>query len=409
MITADTIKAFAPKAWPDYVDALVAGKAEIEGGGINTPLIWCHFISQLAHESRGLSLVREDTTWTGARMKALWPKRFPLGAADPRIALCRGDAQKLANLAYGSINGNQGGDDGWDYRGGGLIQLTGRANYRACGQSIGIDLEHDPGVIEDPAVAIKAVLWFWTRNDLTRFARHNYGRAVGNGINRGNPYSAQEPIGFKDREQWFRRAWAMWGEGALPDEAVLCLGAHGPQVQQVQIRLKELGYAVGAVDAVLGPATARALAGFKLDRRRAGADLEPDEGVGPLTLAALGSADRAPLSPERTEATVASLSAAGSTGVATGQRAKATGQAGLYLGAAAGAAQLGLLDTVNSWLSGINVFHMAAVPAIDAAKWALNNWLWVGVMIGGVWMYVRGGEVIVARLRAHRDGSNLGR
>lgn len=410
MITAESIRTYAPKAWPDHAEALVAGRTEIEAAGITTPLIWSHFIAQIAHESGGLTITREDTSWTGARMKALWPLRFPLGPADPRIVMCRGDPQALANLAYGRVNGNQGGDDGWTYRGGGLIQLTGRAAYRECGRAIGLDLEATPEAITDPAVSLKAALWYWTRADLNRFARHNYGRAVGNGINRGNPYAARDPIGFGDREQWFRRAWAIWGEGqVLPDDRTLHLGAHGPVVKRLQSSLKAKGYPVGAVDGVLGPATARAIAGFKLDQRRLGSQLEPEESVGPLTLAALESASHAPLSPDRMTATVADLARSGSTEVAAGQQARATGQAGLYLGAAAGAAKLGLINQVSHWMSGVSAFHLAAVPAVDAIKWGLNNALWVAVIVGGIWMWMRGKDVILARLRAHRDGSNLGR
>lgn len=409
MITAETLLQYCPKAWEGYVDAFVAGKAEIEAAGINTPLIWSHFISQLAHESMGLAITRENTAWSGDKMKALWPKRFPLGRFDPRIIKAQGEPSLLANLAYATVNGNEGGDDGWEYRGGGLIQLTGRANYRAAGEAIGIDLEGEPELIEDPGVGLKVALWYWQGHDLTRFAVHNYGRAVGNGINRGNPYSAQEPIGYDARQKWFSRAWALWGVGDLPSDGTLYLGAYGPKVSSVQARLKQLDYPIGAIDGVLGPATARALAGFKLDRRRAGVDLEPEEWVGPLTLAALDHADSAPLSPARQRATVADLAAAGSTEVATGQKAKGLGQVALYTGAAAGAGEIGVLDLVRdavSWLPGMQA---TLAPVLAAIQWGLKNALWVAVLVGGVWLWIRGRDVILARLEAHRTGANLGR
>jgi putative chitinase len=402
MITAELIREFAPKAWEGYVDAFVAAKAEIEAAGINTPLIWSHFISQLAHESMGLAIVREDTSWSGERMKALWPKRFPLGKLDPRIMACRGDPELLADLAYGK--------DGWLYRGGGLIQLTGRDNYRAAGEAISVDLEGEPDLIEDPAISLKTALWYWTRADLNRFAVHNYGRAVGNGINRGNPYSALEPIGYHDRQRWFARAWALWGGGAAhPLEEELYLGAYGPKVSNVQARLKQLGYPIGAIDGVLGPTTARALAGFKLDRRRQGVDLEPDERVGPLATAALDAAEPAPLSQDRIAATVTTLAASGSTEVVTGQRAKGTGQALLYTGAAAGAGQAGILDMVQDMLSWLPGIQATLVPAIAAVQWGLKHALWVAVVVAGVWMWIKGRDVILARLEAHRSGANLGR
>src|SRR5678809_817354 len=81
---------------------------------------------------------------------------------------------------------------------------------------------------------------------------HGYGRTIGNAINRGNPWSSLDPIGYSDRQKWLVRAWAVWGEGELLEPAELYQGAWGPKVGSVQRRLKELGYAVGTIDAVLG-------------------------------------------------------------------------------------------------------------------------------------------------------------
>jgi len=410
-VTKADLERFAPHALPEYVDTLVAGWNALCQAGINTPLRWCHFLAQVAHETGGLRIVRENTHWTPAQMKALWPSRFPLGSADPRIVAARGDDQALANLAYSNRAniGNQGGNDGWDYRGGSFLQLTGRAAYAECADAIGVPLEAQPDLIERPEVGLSAALWVWGRHDNNEFADHNYGRTIGNAINRGNPWSSQDPIGYQGRRQWFDRAWAVWGDNGQPGSEELFLGAWGPKVASVQRRLRELGYAVGSIDAVLGPATARALAGFKLDRRRAGVDLEPEERVGPLTLAALEQADGAPVSPERREATVATLAAAGSTEVVAGQRAQALGRVTVGTAVAAGAGDLGLLDTVKDALGGLPALQTVVAPVIAAVQWGLKNALWVAVLIGGVWLYIKGKDVVLARLRAHQTGANLGR
>lgn len=410
-VTRTDLQRFAPHALDGYLDALVAGWGALTTSDINTPLRWCHFLAQIAHESGGLRITRENTRWTPTQMKALWPTRFPLGAADPRIIKARGDEQALANLAYSARAdiGNEGGDDGWDYRGGGLIQLTGRDCYRECGEAIGVPLEAQPGLIERPEVSLSAAVWEWGRHDNNEFADHNYGRTIGNAINRGNPWSSLDPIGYSDRQKWLVRAWAVWGEGELLEPAELYLGAWGPKVGSVQRRLKELGYAVGTIDAVLGPATARALAGFKLDRRRAGVALEPEERVGPLTLAALEQENRAPLSPAREQATVASLAQAGSTEVATGQKAQTLGRTAVITATAAGAGDLGLLDTVKDALGGLPALQTVVAPVIAAVQWGLKNALWVAVLVGGLWLYVKGKDVVLARLKAHQTGANLGR
>jgi len=416
MITAAQLHLFTPHAWPGYCDALAQGGTELTAAGLTTPLRIAHFLAQCAHETGGLTILRENTGWSGERMKALWPARFPLGKTDPRIILARRDPdeapRKLANLAYSGRTelGNQGGDDGWNYRGGGLLQLTGRSAFRECGYAINIDLEGYPEYIEDPAISLRAALWFWGKRDLNRFADHNYGVTISNAINRGNPYSKHLPIGHEDRVRWFRHAWQVFGEGKpVSDPPELYLGARGQRVVRVQQQLKALGYQVGAEDGVFGPAMARAVAGFKLDARRTDTSmaLEPDERVGPATLAAIDTAQPITLSRERSEATTKDLAEAGSTTVQTGRRAMVAGQAALYTGAAVASEKAGLLDTLTQSLSGISGLHITLVPALAALQWGVQHLLWLVLIVGGVWAYMSFRDVIWARVKSHQTGENL--
>lgn len=56
--------------------------------------------------------------------------------------------------------GNQGKPDGFDYRGGGAIQLTGRFNYREQGRKMGLPLEEQPELISHPVVSARALAGF---------------------------------------------------------------------------------------------------------------------------------------------------------------------------------------------------------------------------------------------------------
>jgi len=83
------------------------------------------------HETGGtFGPVTENLNYTtAARIKQVWPKRFPtLASAEPYVK----NPRALANKVYGDRAdlGNGGGDDGWAFRGRGLAQITGRANYR---------------------------------------------------------------------------------------------------------------------------------------------------------------------------------------------------------------------------------------------------------------------------------------
>lgn len=56
--------------------------------------------------------------------------------------------------------GNQGKPDGYLYRGGGAIQLTGRDNFRRVGRQIGVPLEDEPDLVSHPIVSSLALAQF---------------------------------------------------------------------------------------------------------------------------------------------------------------------------------------------------------------------------------------------------------
>lgn len=407
------LRAFAPMARDDYVKALIDGWGDLQRAEINTPLRLCEFLAQTAHETGGYRILAESTSWSAKRMCEIWPNRFKT-SVDPRILACGKDPEKLANLAYGTGDlartlGNTENGDGWLFRGRGFLQDTGRSAYREMGQLVGIDFEGNPELMSNPALSLRSAIARWHKMGLNRFADRHYTRAIGNAINRGSPYRSQEPIGAKGRLEWFDRAWAVFGDAPVPAVPPgMALGAYGPKVEAVQMRLKELGYGVGTVDKVFGPTLSRAVVAFKVDHKlRTGQDLEPDEIVAGLTEAALDVGQPVLISDERASATETDLAAAGSQEVKTGQEAKTAGWVMVGTGAVEGARQSGGLDAMQNQLQWVPSAHSFMVPVIEAVKWGFQNAFWVIALAGGAWFWVKGRKIITERLKAHTSGMNL--
>lgn len=105
---------------------------------ISTPARQAAFLAQIAHESGSLRYVREI-----ASGKA-YEGRKDLGNTEP--------------------------GDGPRFRGRGLIQITGRANYKRCGDALGLNLIAVPELLEMPIHAARSAGWFWQSRGLNMLA-----------------------------------------------------------------------------------------------------------------------------------------------------------------------------------------------------------------------------------------------
>lgn len=142
--------AILKRLWPNAragVLADIAGRAPavFKKYDISTPLRVAHFMAQISHESNGGTIREENLNYTSAaRIAAVWPSR-PEAKAFVR------NGRGLANCVYNGRMGNRpGSDDGWNYRGRGLLQITGRENYQKIGKRVGLDLENNPGMALAP-------------------------------------------------------------------------------------------------------------------------------------------------------------------------------------------------------------------------------------------------------------------
>jgi len=134
---------------------------------INTPKRQACFIGQCMHESGGFKFLKENLNYSAKALMATWPSRFP--DADIAEKYAR-QPEMIANKVYSGRMGNTEDGDGAKYIGRGLIQLTGKDNYKAFGEAIGEDLVANPQLVEQPRYAALSAGWFWNKRGLNALA-----------------------------------------------------------------------------------------------------------------------------------------------------------------------------------------------------------------------------------------------
>lgn len=169
--------------WYPHIDAAMRDYK------IDTPLQKAHFIAQVGHESASFTRVTENLNYSVAGLLATFPTRVTRAMAD---LLGRSDAHPadqvaIANLVYGSRLGNRAGtNDGWLYRGRGLIQTTGRSNYKACGEGVGVDFENQPEKLAEDKFAALSAGWYWQSRNVNAAAERDDLKEVRRLINGGS-------------------------------------------------------------------------------------------------------------------------------------------------------------------------------------------------------------------------------
>jgi putative chitinase len=208
-VTLDQILRLAPNARSSYREAFQNGQSVLDQSGISaTPLRVAHFMAQVLHESGGLALQIESLNYSAERLPKVWPSRFrPTGPLDP--AAFAHNEQKLGNEVYAGRMGNTDPNDGFTYRGRGLLQLTGKESYREATTRLRTQNPAAPDFVASPdavfsaqwCLAVSAVEWEFKRCNV--FADQDDIRKVTRAINGGL-------IGLSDRIEWLKLTKAVW-------------------------------------------------------------------------------------------------------------------------------------------------------------------------------------------------------
>jgi putative chitinase len=141
------------------------------------------FLAQCGEESSDFNILSENLNYSAQGLLSTFPKEFTAATA----AQYARQPQAIANIAYANRlgNGDVSSGDGWNYRGRGLIQVTGKANYSACSTVMyGNDtLVQNPDLLTAPTGAIQSAVWFWNVHGLNTYADTNQITAMSIKIN----------------------------------------------------------------------------------------------------------------------------------------------------------------------------------------------------------------------------------
>ena len=168
---------------------------------INSPRRIAAFVAQGAHESSNFRILTENLNYRWQTLRRVFPRYFPTDEMAKNYASSPNRQELIANRVYANRMGNgpESSGDGWRYRGRGLIQLTGKNNYRAFAESIETPISEIAEYLLTFEGAVQSASWFWETNNLNRWADAGDIKELTRRINGGF-------IGLEDRIKHYNHA-----------------------------------------------------------------------------------------------------------------------------------------------------------------------------------------------------------
>lgn len=164
----------------EQLEKLIPGNPNIDGWynalvkimpeyGIDTPLRVSHFLAQCSHESAKFTAVSENLFYKKESLRKTFKKYFP---TDELAAVYAMKPEKIANHVYANRMGNgpESSGDGYKYRGRGILQLTGKDNYKRFADSIGMSLDDVVQYMDTFEGCVQSACDFWERNKINKHA-----------------------------------------------------------------------------------------------------------------------------------------------------------------------------------------------------------------------------------------------
>jgi putative chitinase len=212
MLTLDMLK----KLWPegnDKMPGLIEGILEksesvFQKYGISSELLVAHVMAQISHECGAGTDIVENLNYSAERMMQVWPSRFPtLQDAQPYAH----SPMTLANKVYNGRMGNAvGSNDGWNFRGRGATQTTGKEGYSLLAAKMGLPLLMNPDLVNTPEYFLECGVADFIICGCLPYAKNDDILGVTKRLNGGI-------VGLDQRKQWLFR----WKQTLAADRGTL--------------------------------------------------------------------------------------------------------------------------------------------------------------------------------------------
>lgn len=241
-----------PHALPGMVSGIAASSAALAKYGIVTLPDLIDFVAECSEETGGMTRVVESGAYSAQRASEVWPGLFPTAAAAAPYVVSE---RLLFSKTYGAWLGNRPGtDDGYAYRGRGMIQITGRDWYAKIGAETGLDLIGNPDLAAIPAHILECAAAYWKLAGVSALANAGDFIAEVRRINGGTTNMAARLQWRETCERVLTPEAIGIGVGASPSASVPAT------IKDVQARLNALGANPALdVDGNAGPATCGAI------------------------------------------------------------------------------------------------------------------------------------------------------
>lgn len=177
---------------------------ECEKFDINTNDRISAFLAQCGHETCGFTVFSENLNYSAKALNQVFPKYFKNAGIDPNDYARQ--PEKIANHVYANRmgNSNEASGDGWKYRGRGIIQLTGKSNYKSFNNFL-LEYNYLFDVLERPEyitqntqICVLTGIWFWDKHNLNYYADSGDMQAITKIINGGLN-------GYEDRMNYYTK------------------------------------------------------------------------------------------------------------------------------------------------------------------------------------------------------------